>query len=152
VRRPLLFALFAFGVVVFLAITALLARALTVDGAERSAITVLLRAEARGDAAAVVARIKDCRRHAACRARAATNAEALRQPGLVSVIQLNPSAGFSLGSTLGTARVAWRIDGGLPIVQCVLVRRAGNVLSGLRIELLEISRRIKTDSDCPPSY
>lgn len=148
----MLFALFALGVIVFLAITALLARALSVDGAEQSAITSVLQAEARGDARAMAARIKGCGESAACRARVVEDAAALHHPGPVSVIELNPSAGFSLGSTLGTARVAWRIGGGLPIVQCVLVRRAGNVVSGLRIELLKISRRIKSDSDCPPSY
>ena len=94
----------------------------------------------RGDAAGVIDRIKDCGSSAACRARAATDATALRGPGPVTVIKLDHSAGFSLGSTLGTARVAWRIGNGLPIVQCVRVRRAGNLLSGLRVELLEISR------------
>ena len=68
------------------------------------------------------------------------------------MIKLDPSAGFSLGSTLGTARVAWRIGNGLPIVQCVRVRRAGNLISGLRVELLEISRRIPSDHACPAKY
>ena len=68
------------------------------------------------------------------------------------VIELNPSAGFSLGSTTGTARVAWRAGNSLPIVQCVRVRRAGNVISGLHVELLKISRRIPSASDCPSTY
>ena len=68
------------------------------------------------------------------------------------MIELDPSASFSLGSTLGTARVAWRIGESLPIVQCVRVRRAGNLLSGLRVELLEISRRIPSDKACPARY
>jgi hypothetical protein len=34
----------------------------------------------------------------------------------------------------------------------VLVRRAGNIFSGLRIELLKISRRITSDKDCPARY
>ena len=140
------------GVVVFLVVSALLARAFSVDGAEQSAITALLQAEARGDAPGIVSRIRDCGRSGACRARAETDAAALRAQGSVSVIKLDPSAGFSLGSTLGTARVAWRVGDGLPIVQCVRVRRAGNVLSGLRVELLEISRRIPSDNACPPRY
>jgi hypothetical protein len=40
----------------------------------------------------------------------------------------------------------------LPVVQCVRVKRAGNALSGLHIELLEISARIKSDQDCPARY
>jgi hypothetical protein len=152
VRRSYLLILIALGVVAFLFVSALLARALSVDGAEQSAITAVLKAEARGDAPGIVSRIRDCGLSAACRARATANAGALRSPGSVSVIKLDPSASFSLGSTLGTARVAWRIGGGLPIVQCVRVRRAGSVLSGLRVELLEISRRIPSDKDCPARY
>jgi hypothetical protein len=152
VRRSYVFALIALGVVVFLAVSALLARALSIDGAEQSAITTLLQAEARGDTTSIVARIRDCGASPECQARAQANAQALRRPGSVSVIKLDPSAGFSLGSTLGTARVAWKIGNGLPIVQCVRVRRAGNVLSGLRVELLEISRRIPSDKPCPARY
>ena len=44
----------------FIGVSALLARAWSVDGAERSAITDLVEAEARGDQAGVVARIKGC--------------------------------------------------------------------------------------------
>jgi hypothetical protein len=76
----------------------------------------------------------------------------LKRSGSVLILQLTTSAGFSLGSTLGTARVAWRVGSALPIVQCVRVRRAGNALSGQRVELLEISVRIKTDGDCPARY
>jgi hypothetical protein len=152
VRRSYLFALIGLGLVVFLVVSALLARAFSIDGAERSAITTLLQAEARGDTAAMVARIKGCSQSAACRTRASADAAALQKPGAVSVIALDSSAGFSLGSTVGTARVAWQIDRGLPIVQCVRVRRAGNVLSGLRVELLKISRRIPSATDCPARY
>jgi hypothetical protein len=152
VRRGYLFGLIALALVVFVVVGGLLARAFSVGGAEQSAITAVLQAEARGDPAAIVSRIKACGQSAACRSRAATNASALRNPGQVTVIKLDQSAGFSFGSTLGTARVAWRIGGGLPIVQCVKVRRAGNLLSGLRVELLEISRRIKSDHACPARY
>lgn len=150
-RRRLL-GLGLIGLIVFLAISAILARAFSVDGAERAAIASLLQAEARGDAAAMVAQIRGCAARAACRDRAAIDARYLRRPGRVLILELNPSAGFSLGSTVGTARVAWRAGDSLPIVQCVRVRRAGNVLSGLRVELLELSVRIKTDADCPARY
>jgi hypothetical protein len=151
-RRPVLLLLIALGVVLFAAISALLARVFSLDGAERSAITALIRDEARGDARAMSARIRDCNVSPGCQARVAADAAALRRPGTVLVLQLNTSAGFSLGSTLGTARVAWRAGGSLPIVQCVRVRRAGNALSGQHIELLEISARIKSSADCPARY
>jgi hypothetical protein len=145
-------ALIGVAVVVFLVVSALLARAFSVASAEQSAITSVLQAEARGDAAGIAAKIQNCSSSPACQARAQLNAAALKSPGSVSVIKLDPSASFSLGSTLGTARIAWRIGGGLPIVQCVRVRRAGNVLSGLRVELLEISRRIPSNRACPARY
>jgi hypothetical protein len=151
-RRRYLLALIAVGVVCFLAVSALLARVLSVDGAERTAITVLLQAEAHGDAAAMAARIEGCRTSAFCRARVAQDAAALRRSGNVAILELNPSAGFSLSSTVGTARVAWRAGSSRPIVQCVRVRRAGNALSGLHVELIEISTRIKSDTACPTRY
>lgn len=139
----------AVALLLFLGISALLARVFSVDGAERSAITSLVAAEARGDANGVIARIKGCEASAACRARAQANAARLKHRGSVSIIQLETSAGFSLTETLGTARVAWNVGGSLPIVQCVRVRRAGNALSGLRIELLAISPRLPGNSTCP---
>ena len=150
--RRLYLLLIAAGIVLFLFVSALLARALSVDGAERSAVTDLIQAEARGNTQAVITRITRCRQSAACQARAAHNAAALAHPGSVSIVQLQPSAGFSLTGTVGTARVAWIVGGSLPIVQCVRVQRAGNVLSGLRVELLEVSVRIKSDTDCPRSF
>jgi hypothetical protein len=144
--------LVVFGVVLFLAISALLARAFSVGGAEQGAITSLIQAEARGDSRGMIAVIEGCAKKSFCRQRAAQDALALSRQGTITILQLNQSAGFSLSSTIGTARVAWRAGNGLPIVQCVRVRRAGNVLSGLRVELLEISPRIKTSGDCPARY
>jgi hypothetical protein len=148
----MLIGLIVLGLALFLVISALLARALSVDGAEQAAITSLVQAEARGDARSVIAQIRGCSGSAACTRRATANALKLTRPGKVILLELNQSAGFSLTSTLGTARVAWRAGNTLPIVQCVKVRRAGNVLSGLHVELLEVSARIHTDADCPASY
>jgi hypothetical protein len=151
-RRTRVLLLIACGVLVFVAVSGLLARVFSLDGAERSAITGLIQAEARGDAHAMSARIQGCRGSSACQARVAADAAALARPGAVAILQLNPSAGFSLGSTIGTARVAWRAGAALPVVQCVRVRRAGNALSGQHIQLLEISVRIRSSADCPARY
>jgi hypothetical protein len=137
------------GVLLFLAISALLARVFSVDGAERSAITSLVQIEAKGNAHGVIDRLDGCAQDAACQARAVADAAVLKHPGSISILQLEPSAGFSLTSTLGTARVAWNVGGSLPIVQCVRVRRAGTVLSGLRVELLSISPKLAGDATCP---
>jgi hypothetical protein len=149
-RRNIL--LIVLGVLLFLVISALLTRALSVGGAEDTAITDLVTAEATGSAAQVAANLHDCADSPACRGRAGANAAALKHPGKVSIIQIQQSAGFSLSSTLGTARVAWLAGGSLPIVQCVRVRHAGNVLQGFTIELLDVSRRIKSDAACPAHF
>ena len=152
-RRPYKLALLAAGIALFLAISALLARAFSVDTAERSAITAVVQAEARGDTAGVTDRLTDCGASSSCRARVTADVAALRRPGTVSILQIQTSSGFSLTSTTGTARVAFTVGSSLPIVQCVRVRRAGNVLSGLRVELLELSRRLaKADADCPARF
>ena len=145
-------ALVALGVVLFVAISVGLARVFGANGAEQSAITSLVKAEAAGDQQAMLSRIQGCAQSPGCRSRVAENAINLRRPGAVTVIQLQPSTSFSLGGMLGTARVAWRAGSALPIVQCVRVRRAGDVFGGLKVQLLEISARIKSDSSCPASY
>jgi hypothetical protein len=144
--------LIVLGVLVFLAISTLLARVWSAEGAERSAITALVQAEARGDQTAMLSRIRGCGASTSCRARVAQDVAALRHPGKVSILQLQSSAGFSLTGSVGRARVAWTAASSLPIVQCVRVRRAGNAWRGLRIELLAISPRIKSDADCPASF
>ena len=106
--RRLYMVLIAAGIVVFLGISLLLARAFSVDGAERSAVTGLVKAEARGDLAGVVARIDGCATSASCRARAAADVAALRRPGDFSILQLQTSSGFSLTGGTGTARIAWK--------------------------------------------
>jgi len=151
-RRMYLAVLIAVGVLVFVGVSALLARVFSVDSVERSAITSLVQAEARGDPAYLLDHLGGCRQSAACRDRVTQNIAALTHPGSVKIIQILPSAGFSLTGTLGTARVAWEVGSSLPIVQCLRVRRAGNALRGLSVELLAITPRIASDSDCPSSF
>jgi hypothetical protein len=147
-RRAYLLAIAA-GIVVFLVISALLARAFSASSAEQSAVTALVRAEARGDVDAVMDSILNCRGSAACQQRAASNAAELKHPGTVSILQFTPSTSFSIAATQGTARVAWNVGGSLPITQCVRVRRTGNVLSGLHVQLLAVTPRLAADAVCP---
>jgi hypothetical protein len=151
VRRAYLIGIAA-AVVVFLAVSALLARVFSANSAEQSAITTLVKDEARGDPGAIIGDVAGCRDSASCRARAAELAASLTREGAVSIIQLQPSTSFSVAGTQGTARVAWAAGGSLPIVQCVRVRRTGNAISGLKVELLVVSRRIKSDAACPSRF
>jgi hypothetical protein len=151
-RRRYVIASIGVAVVIFLAISALLARAFNVGDAEDAAITNLVRAEARGDTAAVTSLITGCRSNAACRARAASLTATLHASGAISIAEINPSSTFSVLGTEGTARVAWVVGSSLPRVQCLRVRHAGSVLSGFTIQLLVVSRRIASDADCPRRF
>ncbi len=151
-RRRHVLALIALGIVLFLAISALLARAFNAEGSERAAITDVIKAEARGDQGYVIDQITGCSTDPSCRERIAVEVGALRHAGAVTILTLNPSTSFSLGATLGTARVAWEVGSSLPITQCVRVRRVGNVLSGLRVQLLAITPRLQTDATCPAHF
>jgi len=142
----------AAGILLFLVVSAVLARVFSANSAEQAAITSLVQSEARGDVNAIVGAVQDCRTDPACQQRAALNAAALKHAGAVSIIQLQPSTSFSLGGTQGTARVAWNVGGSLPIVQCIKVRRAGNPVSGLSVQLLVVSKRIASDAACPAHY
>ena len=137
------------AVVVFVLISGLLARVFSLSNAEQAAVTDLVAAEAHGQATQVVAKIQGCAASPACRAGAQRDAAALRHAGAVQIAQYTPSAGFSLGSTTGIARVAWTAGGSKPIVQCVEIHRAGNVLTGQSIELLKLSPRINGGANCP---
>jgi hypothetical protein len=132
----------------FLVISAGLARVLSANGAERSAIARLLDAQAQGDTAAMVARIDGCAREPACRASAGANAARLRSSGKVEIVRLDPSTNFSLGGATGTARVVWTTPSRTTVVQCVQVHRGGDVVSGLTIGLRRLSAPIDRQSSC----
>jgi hypothetical protein len=138
--------------IVFFVVSAILARVFSLDGAESSAITALVKDEAAGNEAATVSQIVGCARRPLCRAGMGADVAALARSGTVSIIQIQPSAGFSLGSTVGVARVAWRVGFSLPIVQCVRVRRAGDAITGFQVQLLAVTPRIHSDADCPPRF
>jgi hypothetical protein len=148
-RRPVRILLLALVVVAFLAVSLGLTRVLGANGAERAAVERLIGAQARGDAAAVAAQIDGCGVRPACRVSARLDAARLRSPGRVQVVRLDLSTNFSLGATRGVARVVWTAPRRSTIVQCVGVRRSGNVLHGISVELESLSHPIGHQSDCP---
>ncbi len=136
-----------FGVFVFIGLSVLLARGLTGSSRERGDVLALVRAQARGDAAAVLARLPACRREPACARTTAERVRELRRPGAVQLLTYTPSARLSLTRKVGTGRVAWRAGDGRPVVQCVRVRREGP-LTGGSVELLSVSAPIPGDAGC----
>jgi hypothetical protein len=147
--RPARILLILIGVVLFLAISVMLAQILGVGGAERNASTRLIEAEARGDVAAMVRSLEGCAATPRCRQQAAQNAARLRRPGDVQVLNYASSKSFSVGNSHGTARIAWRVPGRTPVVQCIEVHRNGNPITGFKVHLLSLSAPIRSDASCP---
>lgn len=151
-RRRYVIASIVLGVVAFVVISVLVARAVGVGDAQTAAITDLVRAEAGGDTSHVISLIQGCQRDAGCRARSAALTAALHGTGSVSILELNPQANVAVTGSTGTARVAWTVGSSLPRVQCIRVRNAGSVLSGFTIELLRVSARQPSDASCPSRF
>ena len=138
------------GVIAFLAISFGVARWLTTEGRERNQVLKLLQAQARGDAAGMLTQLDpSCRSDPRCRATVAADSRRLRRPGDVKILSYTSETSYALGSATGTTRVAWTVIGrGLPVVQCVLVRRTGTVIAGRDVTLQRISAPIGNESSC----
>ena len=134
------------GVAVFIAISGLLARWLSLENVERSDILGVLTAQAHGNAPRMLAQLHDCT--PACRANVASDAAHLKRRGQVLILADHSDTAYSLTSSEGWTRIAWKVSGRAP-GRRVLPRRAqGNALSGLTVTLLRVSRPIPTTSDC----
>jgi hypothetical protein len=135
-------------VLVFLVISGLLARFLSVENDERDKDLALLQAQARGDAAGMLAQLSGCSRSAACVTTVRGNAGSLRRPGTVKILSLKSSTAYALAGAGGKTRIAWTVIGRLPVVQCIEVRRTGNPISGIHVALLSLSAPIPNEADC----
>jgi hypothetical protein len=142
--------LIAAAVVLFVAVSALLARFLSTENTERNDEAALIAAEARGDVTGMLALLSGCRQNTTCVALVRANAgnRRLRRAGAVKILSLKSSTAYALGSTSGKTRVAWTVIGKLPVVQCVEVRRTGNFFKGITISLLSLSAPIPNEADC----
>lgn len=138
----------AFGVFVFLGISLLLARALVGTGGERARVLDILRAQARGDAAAVLAEMPRCARSATCARVTRERTVRLRRTGKVEILNYTPSTQAAFVNQTGTARVAWRTQvRRFPVVQCVVIRRDGP-LTGGGVEVVSISNPVGLEARC----
>jgi hypothetical protein len=136
------------GVLLFLAISAALARFLSVENVERDDVAALLQAQGRGEGAAMLDRLSGCRAVPSCAATVRTNATRLRRGGEPKILSLKSPTAYSLTGATGVTRVAWTVIGSSPVVQCVRVRRSGNALTGIEIHLLSLSAPISNSGDC----
>jgi len=140
----------AFAAAVFILVSFLVARWLTAENRERDAVTDVLRAQAAGDAPAMIAALDGCATDPACRAAAARNARVLKRPGTVQILSFKSSTGYAVGSAAGPTRVAWNTGGtSLPVVQCVTVERTGIAFLAGQIRLRSIGPKIGGLASCP---
>ena len=146
IRRPPRIVLIAAGVLVFLALSFELARWLTLENVERTDILALLTSEAHGDAASMLAQLHACT--PSCREHVRTDARRLTRPGTVLILADSSATAYTLTGAVGFTRIAWKVTGRLPVVQCVTVSRTGNVITGLDVRLLRVSLVIPSTSDC----
>jgi hypothetical protein len=148
VRRALLLPIGLPALVVFLAITFVLARTFSGYGSERDAIVDLIRAQARGDVTAVVAGIRGCAAAPACEARTARIVKRTERSGRVAIVRLDLGGRLALGSHEHTARVVWKAGDSPPVVQCVRVGRTGDVLSGFHVYVRSLGAVIDSEKSC----
>jgi hypothetical protein len=148
VRRSHLIILLVVGGFAFLAISFLLARALTGANAERAKVLAALRDQAAGNADAMLQRMPACAAEPACARVARARVARLKQPGTVEILRYDPSVQATLTRRTGTGRVVWRAGDGRPVVQCARVRRDGP-LTGGGAQLLSLSDPIGGESSCP---
>jgi hypothetical protein len=144
VKRLLIIAV---AVVVFLAISVVVGRWLSADTDERGQVVELLRAQTSGDAAGMLRHLR-CRTPA-CIATTNANARRLRGDGAVKIALYQSGTAHALRSRTKPTRVVWFTRERLTTVQCVLVRRTGNVFAGLSVSLLRLSAPIGRESSCP---
>lgn len=138
----------ALGVLAFLAISGMLARWLQADNVERSRVVALLQAQASGDTGGIVRHLDRCAARPACVAGASDAVARLRRPGKVLVVAYDSSTAHALAGRTGTTRVVWKTPDTLTVVQCVLVRRSGNALTGVSVTLLRLTPPIPRTAAC----
>jgi hypothetical protein len=103
----------------FVAVSALLARMLTVGNAERRAVVAVVRAQ------------PDARRSSDFR-----------------VLRFDGPGGLPLNGREGTARIAWKAGRALPVVQCVKLRTDGNPVTGYSVRVLALGAPIGRLAGC----
>jgi len=107
----------------------------------------VVRAEARGDADAVLERLPACAAEPACARVTRERVAQLQRPGNIQILTYRPSMRITMTRATGTGRVAWRAGKSQPVVQCVQARREGP-LTGGGVQLLAISKPIAGEASC----
>jgi len=148
--RPVRIALILVGLLVFVGGSLAVGRILASRGAERSLLEGVIRDQAKGDAAALASGLPNCGPGTKCRAE--TDALVAKVGGAgkpLEILQITGGVGSGPGAADGVARIAWHTGSDLPVVQCVAVRKAGDVVSGFSLQILKVSKPIAREGACP---
>jgi hypothetical protein len=135
-------------VVLFLVVSGVVARFFSSENVERDHELILLQAEAKGDVAGMLAQLNGCAARPSCVATVRADAASLRRAGAVQILSTQSTTAHSLDGSTGRTRVAWKVDGRYPVVQCIRVRRSGDFVTGISVALLSVSPRIPSTADC----
>ena len=129
-----------------------LARYLSAANLERADDLALVQAQARGDVEGMLTRLSGCRASPSCVATVKANAgnPRLHRSGAVKILQLESPTANAVFSATGKTRLAWTVIGKLPVVQCIDVRRTGNFLTGIHVQLVGLSAPIGNEAKCTP--
>jgi len=147
--RPARIALAVSAVVLFVLASAVVARVLAAQGAERTLLEHSISAQAAGDSKLAASLISNCSAGSECATAVAAVVAQVKAPGKrAKVLQIDPGTSKSPGGDIGVARIAWRIDGQLPVVECVVVERTGNAVSGFEVRLNALSKPIQREGHC----
>jgi hypothetical protein len=143
-------ALIALGIVLFVLVSGVLARFLSVENTERDDDLALVQAEARGDVSGMLRSLSGCARRPSCAAEVSSLVRdpRVRKAGSVKILALDSPTAYSLTGASGTTRLAWATEGTSPVVQCIEVRRSGSFLSGIDVDLVSLSPPIGNEADC----
>src|SRR5437764_14517900 len=134
--------------VAFVVISLLVARVLTVGNAERDAAYRIVRAEAAGDQAAVVGRVRGCAADPACVERVRRTIARVQHAGAAKLLRFDGPGGIALTGRSGPARVAWKVGTALPVVQCLRLRTTGDPVGGYTVRITGVEEPTALDEPC----
>jgi hypothetical protein len=140
--------LLAAAVAVFVVLSLVIARVLTIGNAERDAVYRLVRAEAAGDQAAVLSRVHGCAGDTACVARVRRTIARVQSPGAAKLLRFDGPGGIAVTGRSGRARVAWKVGAALPVVQCVRLRTTGDPVGGYTVRITRVDEPTALDEPC----
>lgn len=140
--------LLAAAVAVFVVLSLVIARVLTIGNAERDAVYRLVRAEAAGDQAAVLSRVHGCAGDTACVARVRRTIARVQSPGTAKLLRFDGPGGIAVTGRSGSARVAWKVGAALPVVQCMRLRTTGDPVGGYTVRITRVDEPTALDEPC----